>query len=239
MVNNLKPDLTYYDNYKEVYQRPEGYFDFLANEIIGVFGNKNLTILDIGCGFGDFLKSFEKNLKERGQYYGLTIAKHEYDYVYEKLKFIEIKLGKQQDIISMYPNKRFDIIISFHTLSYIPQNLQEQVVNSMSNLLNKNGIIVLGLIDDWIKFSNKVSQCGNGCVQFYYSPLIFKELNYCNLLSSPKSDKNYRIQIWGKDERYKDNIYLILFYTIRNNIFFVPLLTKIMRRIFRLLKVKK
>jgi SAM-dependent methyltransferase len=234
MVNNSNPKLTYYDNYKEVYRRPEGYFDSLVNEIIGVLGNKDVAILDIGCGFGDFLGSFEKNLKGKGKYFGLTIAEHEYNFIKEKINFIDVQLGKQQDLQSIFPNKKFDIIINSHTLSYVTQDIQREVIIEMKKSLNKDGMIVLGLIDDWIKLDSHIKQSGAGYVQFYYSPLIFLDLNGLKLIYSSVNNKNsYRIQFW-KNEKGGNikGIYLSLFYILRNNVLLVNNLKKIIKKIY-------
>jgi chemotaxis methyl-accepting protein methylase len=103
------------------------------------------------------LTSIYKNLGGKAQYFRLTIAKHEFDFIKRNRPFIKIILGKQQDLIKIFSSeKSFDVIINFHTLSYIPQKLQLDVMIQMINLLDKEGLLFLGVIDDmkWLPSLN-------------------------------------------------------------------------------------
>lgn len=194
-----KDPLIYYDNYQEVYMHPPNYFDDLAEEILRFLKKKkNISILDIGCGFGDFLSSFQKKLGKEAKYYGLTIAKHEFDFIKKNHPFIKVVLGKQQELVKIFPSEKFDVIINFHTLSYIFQDEQPGTVKQMLSKLNDKGLLILGLIDDWIKKSAEIKQAGKGYVQFYFSPKIFLPLNKSCFLALSKKSDNYRIQFWEK-----------------------------------------
>jgi len=235
MSSKYSKYLVYYNNYQEIYTRPLGYFDPLVEEILKFSEKKEICILDIGCGFGDLLFSFYTKLGEKSRYYGLTIARHEFEFIQKNRPFIKITLGRQQDLLKFFANKKFDIVINFHTLSYIPQNLQLDVTKQMISILKDNGLLILAYIEDWIKTSFKIKQGGEGYVQFYYSPWIYSTLDqYCSRIFVKKSRENYLIEFWRKDKNKKigtKGFILSMFYIIRNNLLFINYLSRLIKKI--------
>lgn len=199
--------MNFYDKYSEVYQRKTGYFDKLSVIIKPLLSNENkspVSVLDIGCGFGDFLSSLEKIFKEQAKYHGLTLARHEFESIKKTKGFIDIKIGNQKKLLKIYKNnEKFDLIINFHTLSYVRQEEQLSVVKQMTEFLNPGGLLVVGVITSWIKSSDKVFQQGKGYVQFCYSPWIFKEIgDSCDIKEVINdSSHKYKIYIWKKKNK--------------------------------------
>src|SRR3989344_2777856 len=112
-------DLKYLDNYQEVYIRPENYFDSLVKTIFPSPSKKPFQVLDIGCGYGNFLKSFKKRFP-KALLFGLTLSQREFHSLRQTTS-IHSKLGNQKDLDKFFRDISFDVIASFHTLSYIVQ----------------------------------------------------------------------------------------------------------------------
>jgi len=224
-----KPNI-YLDNYQEVYLRPPHFFDDIVKRLFRISSPSNQQILDIGCGFGDFLDSVKRINKKSKEFYGLTIAPHEAQDIKKNKKFINITIGKQQDLLRHY-NTTFDCIASFHTLSYVNQDQQKKTTKQMLSLLKSNGLLVLGFLPDWIKISSKVSQQGKGYCQFFYSPFLFPLLaKDARLVDSFKEERNkYLIQVWKKKTNISywnraEALGLSYFFILRNNILQWPFL---------------
>jgi len=219
--------LCYLDNYQELYKKKPGFFDQLSQALCRLIRAENkqpLAILDIGCGFGDFLTSLRKKYSDRATYHGLTLAQHEFDAIKKNKKFIHIIKGNQKDLQNLYSRTKFDVIINFHTLSYIRQPEQLEVVGKMLSLMNPGGFLVLGLVDNWAKISHHMAQHGNGFVQFYYNPKLYKILGrQCRLVNSRIIyPQDYRVLVWQLDESRKLwyslwGHLLYFYYLARNN----------------------
>ena len=221
----MSQSLQFYNKYEEDYRRPDGYFDPLVKDILQYLEPKpRYRILDIGCGYGDFLNSFRKHLGDRAEYFGVTLANHEYEFIRSTYPFISIQLSNQTQLGDLFRNQPpMDIVINFHTLSYLQQDEQIEVMrNQILQLLSPSGILVLGLIDSWIQFSSRVFQSGPGYTQFYYSPGLFFWVAKSNKLvrSFIYEISNYRIQFWKKKERSSllglNGIILVIRYFFKN-----------------------
>ncbi len=222
----------YYNNYKEIYQRPENYFDSLAGQIITLLKKENVSILDIGCGFGNFLNSFYKILGEGNEYVGLTLASHEAEQIKNNFPFIKVIVGNQQDLSKLFGSRKFDIILNFCTLSYSKQKNQPEIIFQISQILKNGGIMVVAFIDDWVSLKKGIRQSGEGYVQFFYSPNIFIALARENTLIKLFKKDNYRVQIWKKNDLGDKitGLKLYLFYFLRNNIFHWDIVVKVIKK---------
>lgn len=94
--------------------------------------NKNSSILDVGCGDGDFLKSFKeggfKNL------IGIDL------FIDESIMPKDITII-QTSLEDFHPGKKFDLITSNHSFEHMDNQLLN--LKCFENLLNDNGILVI------------------------------------------------------------------------------------------------
>lgn len=99
-------------------------------------GDKNIFILDIGCGFGQFINGCKKlgykNIK------GIDLSE-------EAVKFCKQNgMDVEKIDVKKYLNKKFDVIYMGHILEHLPKN---EVINTLwhinTNLLNENGSLFI------------------------------------------------------------------------------------------------
>lgn len=102
------------------------YFNFFKKYI------KNKSILDYGCGYGHFLMLCRKITDNLN---GVELSKNCINYIQKKTRKIKIEnnLGKF--------NKTFDLITLFHTLHYLPNQIE--TLKSLKKKLNKNGKVII------------------------------------------------------------------------------------------------
>lgn len=188
-----------YTEYTELYRRKNGYFDPLVKRLSLFIETNKPAILDVGCGFGDFLASLKK-FYPKATCFGLTFSTNEYKQIKKTKPFISILHGNQIFLSRLFRNNKFDLIVNFHTLSYVDQKDQLNVIKKMTKLIKKDGLLFLGTIDSWVKNTKSIKQSGQGYVQYYYSPKIFFYLanNYRLLLSYKEKRNNYRLHVWKK-----------------------------------------
>lgn len=234
----------YYNNYQEIYRRSPHYFDPIVEKVLPFVSStqRPLRVLDIGCGFGDLLISFQKFWRKKIDSWGITLAAHEVTEVKKKKLPIHIQKLAQQQLKDIKTKKQFDVIFNFHTLSYITQSEQNEVLHSMMEKLFVGGILVLALMEDRILLSTGIQQEGVGYSQFWYSPLIFIVLGKLSILraSWQEPENGYRIQIWEKTDQnsfYNQMVGWLLagYYVVRNQILCFPQLKKITSFVYKLL----
>jgi SAM-dependent methyltransferase len=196
--------IRFYDNYLEDYRRPEGYFLPIVDAVLRNRENQLIVgVLDIGCGYGDFLRAFGERLGDQVQLTGITIAPHESQAIQEKNAEsphpVEVILGRQQDLQALLPDRRFDVVVCFNTLSYLrPQEQLETLAHQILPAIREGGILVLGLMDHWIAPTYEISNAGEGYVQFHFHPALLTLLgDRMRLQDSWIEPRNgYRVQAW-------------------------------------------
>lgn len=94
---------------------------------------KKISILDIGCGTGDFLASLSD---KRYRKYG--IEKDKKEYMISRNKGVEVF---NEDILhSNLQNKKFDIITMWHVIEHIPN--PQKLFTQLHQMLSKDGVII-------------------------------------------------------------------------------------------------
>lgn len=113
--------------------------------------NKNLKLLDVGCGTGEFLLRAYKEYNCSG----LDISENMLKIAQKKIGNKEIKLYKG-NMIEFDINEKFDIIVSlFDTVNHILSNDElTQHLISIKNHLKEDGIYIFDVVDR--KFMNEM-----------------------------------------------------------------------------------
>ena len=236
-MSKFDPYLKYFDNYQEVYLRQEGFFDPIAEGLVGHLDlTSEISILDVGCGHGDFLSAFHKVLGSKASYFGITIAQHEIEHMVTTYPFIDPILGNQQNVAKLVNGQTFDLVINFNTLSYLRQKDQLSVVNQMLNILNPRGLLLLALIDHWTKFSSNVFQAGEGYIQFFYNPLIYPTVEHSSTkVYSKTTPEGYRVILYqkAKNRMPVKATFKVIAFVIMNNLGHLHFFKKVTHRIVR------
>ena len=237
-MSKYDPFLKYFDNYQEVYLRQEDFFDPIAETLVNYLDvNSQISILDVGCGHGDFLAALHKVLRSKASYFGITIAQHEIEHMVASYPFINPILGNQQTLTKLVDNQTFDLAINFHTLSYLRQKDQLSVVNQMLNILTPRGLLLLSIIDHWTKFSSTICQAGEGYIQFHYNPLIYPTIEKCSTKLHTETTKpdGYRVILYRKTKNRMPvkAIFKVIAFVIMNNLCHLYFFKKVVHRIVK------
>jgi len=101
-----------------------------------IFKNKKISVLDVGCGNGNYLKQLPKKYKTLG---------------------IDIKIDKENpkliesDFIKYKFKNKFDLIIFSHSLEHFINPIM--AINKAKKLLNNKGIVIISIpISDSLSF---------------------------------------------------------------------------------------
>ena len=132
------------DNYISHTDSKKSFFDkiyqFVKNvtlqkklDLINSFGSENNTILDVGAGTGDFLKTC---LRKKWNVFGIEPNQQAREVAKEKGIVLHNDLGA-------YSNKKFDIITLWHVLEHV-ENLSE-FISQLDNLLSENGKLIVAV----------------------------------------------------------------------------------------------
>ena len=117
----------------------------LHKKVIDTLKNYNTKqdaqILDAGCGTGGMLKKLQAaNYKDIN---GIDISKTAIEYT-RNLGFAVDELNLSE-VETKYSKNSLDVIISLDVLCYFTSMKAEKVLQSLSNILKKDGIVILNL----------------------------------------------------------------------------------------------
>jgi len=119
------------------YQTRKLFFKTLIPEI----DIKNKKILDIGCGYGGFLKySVENGVLEAS---GIEISKDDLKTARRYLKKDNVILKEGTALNLPFPNDYFDTVVSFEVLEHIPMNKEDKMFSEIYRVLKKKGVLYL------------------------------------------------------------------------------------------------
>ena len=128
--------------FDKVYQRVKNYTIKQKLDLINSFQTEDKSILDIGCGTGDFLKFCHQNnwkitgVEPNVQARNLAIEKFNVDLNQSKL-FTSVESILRDSI------DKFDVITMWHVLEHVP-NLEEYI-SYLKKLLKPNGTLVIAV----------------------------------------------------------------------------------------------
>ncbi|GAA4305953.1 class I SAM-dependent methyltransferase [Aestuariibaculum suncheonense] len=122
--------------FEKVYHLVRSYALNRKLQLINSFPSESKTILDIGCGTGDFLQTAQRN--------GWTIFGVEPN---EEARGVANQKTNNSvfdvDQLSEFENESFDVITLWHVLEHLP-NLEQQIT-ALKKLLKPNGTLVIAV----------------------------------------------------------------------------------------------
>lgn len=124
------------DAHKNWFANPDiRLFSFVYSEMARLIGHRGLSLLDVGCGKGDFLKHVLMT-DASAILYGIDLSEN----VHPGITFIK------GDILKMELDKNFDAVASLNTMEHI--NDPSLCLGKMKNALRPGGILVITTIND-------------------------------------------------------------------------------------------
>ena len=121
------------------------------------FKNKNLKILELGCGSGNNQVYFRK------KYYDVTGIDISTNAIKNTKKLLyENKINNREnlyvmDVLEIHNlKKKFDIIYDFRTISNLPQNYIKKIFLNIHQIIKPNGFFIFKLYSNkWLKTKTK------------------------------------------------------------------------------------
>lgn len=102
--------------------------------------NENVKIVEVGCGYGRFVKSLEElNYKNVS---GFDISKEQINYAKEKLKLKNVFVADAKDFFKD-ENVKYDVVLVFDVLEHLEIEDSINLLKLIKNSLAPNGILIL------------------------------------------------------------------------------------------------
>jgi len=128
----------YWKNTECLDQAQEDKLDLVCRKI-GL--QKNQRVLDIGCGWGSFVKFAAERYGARAV--GVTISKEQADYAKRDCKGLPVEI-RLQDYRQL--NEKFDHVVSLGMFEHVGQKNYKTYIKVASRCLKKNGLFLLHTI---------------------------------------------------------------------------------------------
>ena len=144
-------------------QKNQEYFESSRQDILALVPNSTKTILDVGCGQGNFLKATKEKL-ENLQTWGVELEKNSFEQA--KTKVDKIFLGTIEENLQNLPDNYFDCITFNDVLEHLvdPYSVLEKIkpklskdgflITSIPNIFNFKILQMLIQKRDW-KYENE------------------------------------------------------------------------------------
>ena len=117
----------------KLYQTVRKYTLSRKLNLINSFKSKEKTVLDVGCGTGDFLVACKKN--------GWHVNGVEPNFNARKIALEHI--GEVKETLKQFSFESYDVITLWHVLEHV-ENLNEYILE-LKKLLNPNGVLVIAV----------------------------------------------------------------------------------------------
>ena len=167
--NNLKSE-------KEV-ARYQKIIDFIKQ-----FGQKNPSILDIGCGEGVLTERMNAN--DFSYFMGLDFSSESIKLAAKKnlpkTKFIAA------DAVKFHPEQEFDIIVFNEAFYYIHDSEKQNVLTRMLDSLTPNGILIISIFRE-----------GPGSWEYFKNDKRLTELDF-TVVTTEEKQRYWKIGIYKK-----------------------------------------
>lgn len=123
-------DIAYDPKEKPLTSYPEQLVDYLCTRFNLV---NDMTILDNGCGRGEFLEAFERQ--------GLKASGTDADIVSEKIHRVDLNIERLP-----FDDESFDVVFSKSVIEHLEKT--EMYMSEMGRVLKKGGLLIL-MAPDW------------------------------------------------------------------------------------------
>jgi len=103
-------------------------------EYLQPYVGENKTVLDLGCGYGDFI-----NLISAKKKYGLDIGPDVKDYIGKDVTFI----NKPSTSLQSIADKSLDVVFSSNLLEHLDRAQIDETMNGVKRAMKKGGTLIL------------------------------------------------------------------------------------------------
>ncbi len=101
--------------------------------------NKNIDILDLGCGRG-WLTHL---LSDYGNVLGVEPVKPVVEYAKKLFPSIKFICGTSKELLKETNFKKYDLIVASEVIEHIPDEKKGDFINDLYRLINKNGFLII------------------------------------------------------------------------------------------------
>jgi ubiquinone/menaquinone biosynthesis C-methylase UbiE len=178
--------------------------DIIVNNIKNILNSsEQFNILEIGCSNGNRLKILN-NMFPNNSYYGLDPSTDAIEYAKENYENINFNVLTCDDM-SLFEDKKFDIIMIPFVLMYIDRELLLKSVAEIDRILSNNGILI---ITDF--YSNRQRK---NAYKHLENTFIYKQ-NFFEIFLSSKNYFLYKLECFShntsnNNDNYDDTCYYV------------------------------